>query len=66
MSRKRGTYDSVVSASSAEEAIQIAAEGVPKGAHLTFSDALDASKTHGPDSWHVTIKFKRPEPEGDY
>ncbi len=66
MSRKRGTFESVVSASTAEEAIEIAAEAVPKGADMTFSEAVDASADYGKDSWLVTIKFKRPEPEGEY
>ena len=66
MSRKRGTFESLVSAANADEAIAIAAEGVPKGADTTFTDALDVSADHGADSWLVTIKFRRPEPEGDY
>ena len=66
MSRKRGTFESIVSAASAEDAIEIAAEAVPKGADTTFTDAVDVSDEYGADSWLVTIKFKRPEPEGDY
>ncbi len=66
MSRLRGTFESVVSAGSAEEAIDIAAEGLPKGSELTGSEASDVSAEFGKDSWFVTIKFKRPAPEADY
>ncbi len=66
MSRLRGTFESVVSARSAQEAIDIAAEGLPKGAELTGSDAADVSAEFGRNSWFVTIKFKRAAPEGDY
>ena len=66
MSRKRGTFESIVSAASAEDAIAIAAEAVPKGADPTFTDAVDVSDEYGADSWLVTIKFKRSEPEADY
>jgi hypothetical protein len=66
MSRLRGTFESVVSAPTAEAAIDIAAEGLPKGADLTGADAQDVSADFGKDSWLVTIKFKRRAPEGDY
>jgi hypothetical protein len=66
MSARRGTFESLVSAADAGEAVKIAAEALPKGAEMTFSDAADVSSDHGPDSWFVTIKFKRAAPEGEY
>ncbi|MGE0666418.1 MAG: hypothetical protein AB7O49_07670 [Sphingomonadales bacterium] len=66
MSRLRGTFESIVSASDAQSAIDIAAEALPKGADITGSDAQDVSEEFGKDSWLVTIKFKRQAPEADY
>ena len=66
MSSKRGTYESLVSAKSAEEAIEIAAEAMPKGAEIASSRAIDAAAECGAHSWLVTIKFKRTESEGEY
>ncbi len=65
MSRLRGTFESIVSASDAQSAIDIAAEALPKGADMTSSDAQDVSAEFGADSWLVTIKFKRQAPEGE-
>lgn len=66
MSRLRGTFESLVSAPDAQTAIDIASEAVPKGSALTSSEAKDVSGEFGKDSWLVTIKFKRPEPEGEF
>ncbi len=66
MSRLRGTFESIVSASDAQSAIDIAAEALPKGADLTSSEAEDVSGQFGKDSWLVTIKFKRRAPEGEF
>lgn len=65
MSRLRGTFESIVSASDAQSAIHIAAEALPKGADMTSSDAQDVAGEFGKDSWLVTIKFKRQAPEGE-
>ena len=66
MSRLRGTFESIVSASDAQSAIDIAAEAIPTGADMTSSEAEDVSGQFGKDSWQVTIKFKRQAPEGDF
>ena len=66
MSRKRGTFESLVNASSEDEAVEIAAEAVPKGASVVESMAEDVSAEHGADTWFVRIRFKRDEPEGEY
>lgn len=59
MSAKRGTYDSVVSAESAESAVEIALEALPKGCVLRGTDVRDVSDEQGPNSWQVTVKFAR-------
>lgn len=59
MSAKRGTYDSVVSAESAESAVEIALEALPKGCVLRATDVRDVSDEQGPNSWQVTVKFAR-------
>lgn len=66
MSRKRGTFESLVNAASEEEAVDIAAEAVPKGASVMESSAEDVSEEHGENTWFVRIRFKRDAPEGEY
>lgn len=53
-----GKYEVLVSAETAEEAIEIAAEGLPKGAELLKGEAEDVSARHGPESWYVRLAFK--------
>ena len=65
MSGNRGSFESIVSAVDADAAIEIAAEAVPKGAEVTKTDAADVSADYGRDSWKVTIKFRRSQPEGE-
>lgn len=66
MSRKRGTYESIVSASSESEAVDIALEALPKGSRVADTQISNAESEHGPDSWLVTVKFVRTEAESDY
>ncbi|MBI1180697.1 MAG: hypothetical protein GC201_09075 [Alphaproteobacteria bacterium] len=66
MSARRGSFESLVSAPTAQAAVEIAGEGLPKGAELVDSTAEDVSGEHGPNSWLVTIRFRRAAPEGDY
>jgi hypothetical protein len=54
-------YDSLVSASSRDEAIEIASEALPRGKQAARVEAVDVSAREGPDSWLVTIWF-----EGDF
>jgi hypothetical protein len=65
MSGKRGSYEHLVSARSAEEAIEIASEACPKGAKITESKAIDAAAECGPHSWLVRIKFERQDAPDD-
>lgn len=65
MSAKRGTYDSVVSAESADDAVEIALEALPKGSVLRKADVRDVSGEHGKNSWQVTVKFARAEASDD-
>lgn len=66
MSRKRGTYESIVSAKSESEAIDIALEALPKGSRAADTQIISAEADHGPNSWQVTVKFVRRDLEGDY
>lgn len=50
-------YEALVSASSSEEAIEIAAEGLGPNQVVVRSEARDVSATEGPDSYHVTLWF---------
>ncbi len=59
MSHER-RYEALVSASSSEEAIEIAAEGLGPDQHVVRSEARDVSATEGPDSYHVTLWFTGP------
>jgi hypothetical protein len=51
-------YDSLVSASSRDEAIEIASEALPRGKQAARIEAVDVSAAEGPDSWRVTIWFE--------
>lgn len=66
MSRKRGTYESIVSADSESDAIEIALEALPKGSHAAGTKIVSAEAEHGPNSWLVTVRFVRPDLEGEY
>ena len=64
MTDRNTRYEALVSADSAEEAIEIAAEALPKQSVLATSDAWDASAEHGPGSWMVRLTYmaaRRPE-----
>jgi len=66
MSKKRGTYESIVSASSKSAAIDIALEALPKGSRAAETKIVSAARNHGPDSWLVTVKFIRRDIEDEY
>jgi hypothetical protein len=64
MTDRNTRYEALVSADSAEEAIGIAAEALPKQSVLATSTAWDASAEHGPGSWMVRLTYKAgPKPE---
>ena len=50
-------YDSLVSASSREAAVEIAAEALPAGCWMVYVEATDVAAQEGKDSWHVAIWF---------
>lgn len=50
-------YEVLVSASSRDEAIEIASEACPRGKQITRSEARDVAETEGEDSWLVTLWF---------
>ena len=50
------SYEMWVSASSAEEAIEIVAEGLPRGADQISAEALEILKT--PGTWQVKIRYQ--------
>jgi hypothetical protein len=53
----RGIYETDVFADSADEAIEIAAEGLPPEAELTTAEAIPHPS--GPEgNWAVSLKFK--------
>lgn len=61
---RHGSYRMVVSADTAQEAIEIAAEALPPGAEL-----LDSSASRTDENWTVTMKFRGrkkriPDPPG--
>lgn len=58
MTDRNTRYEALVFADSAEEAIEIAAEALPKQSALATSDAWDVSAEHGPNSWTVRITYK--------
>ncbi|RMF09228.1 MAG: hypothetical protein D6763_08160 [Alphaproteobacteria bacterium] len=63
-----GSYQMMVAADSADQAIDIAAEALPPGAELVDGVAVRTAKKEG-DEWQVTIKFKGrrrriPDPPG--
>ena len=49
-----GKYEVLVSAETAAEAIEIAAEALPRGAELTRSEA----RPEGRNTWQVTLAFR--------
>lgn len=51
-------YEALVSAGSKAEALAIAVEGLPQGAHITLREAQDVSDLEGKDSWRVSIWFE--------
>ena len=51
------TYEALVSASSREEAIEIAAEGLGPNRRVVRVEVSDVSATEGPDSYRVTLWF---------
>ena len=50
-------YEVLVSASTRDEAIEIASEAVPRGKRVTRAEARDVAETEGDDSWLVTLWF---------
>jgi len=50
-------YESLVSAKTREEALEIALEALPRGRTLVRSEIDDVSAEEGPDSYRVTIVF---------
>ena len=50
-------YESLVSAKTREEAIDIALEALPRGRTFVRAEVEDVSAVEGPDSYHVTIVF---------
>jgi hypothetical protein len=59
MSHRNTRYEALVSADSAEQAIEIASEALPKLSVLATSEAVDASDEHGPNSWHVRLTYRQ-------
>lgn len=53
MSGHKQTYAIDVAADSAAEAIEIAAEALPKGATVSQSEALE----HSPGVWRVSLRY---------
>ena len=58
MTDRNTRYEALVFADSAEEAIEIAAEALPKQSVMATSKAWDASAEHGAKSWMVRITYK--------
>ena len=50
-------YESLVSAKTREEAIDIALEALPRGRTFVRAEVEDVNAVEGPDSYHVTIVF---------
>jgi len=57
-------YESLVSARTREEAIDIATEALPRGKSATRIEAVDVADREGPDSWLVTVWFRGPYGRG--
>ena len=58
MTSRNTRYEALVSADSADEAIAIASEALPKYAVLATSEAWDVSAEHGPNSWMVRLGYQ--------
>ncbi len=58
MTGRNTRYEALVFADSADEAIEIAAEALPKQSVLATSEARDVSDEHGPQSWLVRLTYK--------
>lgn len=58
MTGRNTRYEALVSADSADEAIAVAAEALPKYAVLATSEAWDVSAEHGPNSWMVRLGYR--------
>jgi len=50
-------YESLVSASTRDEAIEIALEALPRGRHVVRTEAEDVSADEGPNSFRVTVVY---------
>lgn len=50
-------YESLVSASTRDEAIEIALEALPRGRHVVRTEAEDVSAEEGPNSFRVTVVY---------
>lgn len=50
-------YESLVSASTRDEAIEIALEALPRGRQLVRTEAEDVSAEEGPNSFRVTVFY---------
>jgi hypothetical protein len=59
MSNRNTRYEVLVSAGSAQEAIEIASEALPRHSVLATSEAVDASAHHGPNSWQVRLTYRQ-------
>jgi hypothetical protein len=59
MANRNTRYEVLVSADSAEQAIEIASEALPKHSVLAKSEAVDASAEHGPNSWQVSLTYRQ-------
>lgn len=65
MSHSSGKYEAYVAADSAEDAIAVAAEALPKNTVLIEQRAEPADGAQA--EWHVYLRFKRLEKEkGEY
>lgn len=50
-------YRALVSATSRDEAIEIATEAMSERTHVLRAEVVDASTQEGPNSWWVTLWF---------
>lgn len=63
--RTTAKYEALVSASTREEAIAIALEGLAPDQEALQTDARDVSASEGPGSFHVTIVFRSTRSGGE-
>ncbi len=59
------TYEALVSASSREEAIEVASEGLRPDQRVVRVEVTDVSASEGPDSYRVTLWFVGGARRGD-